>query len=360
MRINSFEAVNFKCLNGFKLDFSDFLNIIVGPNASGKTSCLDCIYYLFVLRSTSLTRGVGVIGDFASEALIKGRVEDEKGKKNKIVLISKHSQKTSIDGVETTKSSEFTSDAAIISFNNDDVFSVTGAPLDRRKMMNIVFCQSSNEYAELLKSYRNIVKEKNSLLKSKGEIDRNLFDVFSSQQFDLMIRIEQLRSAFVEKLNCLIKHYHNVLSSGKEEAQLLLKQNVASDKSKDDFMLLCQKDLQFKTCTCGCHRDDYQFIIDNHLINNRASQGQIKTITLAYKMACLDFLEESKGTTPIILLDDVFGELDKERQNALLEMLQRQGNQVFITTPSLADINEHFIKNANIINLEKGGTTHGQ
>ena len=360
MIISSIEASKFKCLSDLKLKFNDFLNIIVGPNASGKTSCLDCIYYLLVLRSTNLMRGTAVINDQADKTLIKGVFSVEKGQKTKIVLISKYSQKTSIDGREIVKSNEFTSDSAIVSFNNEDIFSVTGAPLQRRKMMNIIFCQCSSKYAELLKSYRNIVKEKNSLLKTKDEIDRDLLDVFSMQQYDLMVKIEELREAFVGRLNERIKHYHQMLSSNKEEAHLVLKRDFANTKTKEDFMNLCHKDLQYKTCTCGCHRDDYQFIIDNHLITNRASQGQIKTITLAYKMACLDLLEDAKGTKPIILLDDVFGELDKERQNALLHLLQSQGNQVFITTPSLADINDHFLENANIINLDRGGTTYGQ
>ncbi len=358
MLIKSIEISNFKKITSLNTSFSDSINILCGCNASGKTSCLDAIHYLMLLRSTSFLKGERLINDFAEQSLIKGAIDTQKGAKTHIVLISKYGQKTSVSGIETKKLTDYVADSAVVSFGNGDVFSIDYDPSHRRKMFNIILCQCDKEYMRLLSEYKKIVKEKNNLLKSSEQVDEVLFETYCQKQYELLSQIEPKLNNYVNWLNKKINNYHWALSNEIEQTKIEIKSNVRIEQGLEFFLEQCKKEVQYKTCLFGCHRDDYVFYINNQAISDRASQGQIKTLALAFKIACAELIESHTGIKPIVLMDDVFGELDKERQNALMNLLINNSYQTFITTPSISDIDERFLKNANIIYLKEGGICH--
>lgn len=357
--IKELKIRNFKGIRDANFVFAPTINIICGNNATGKTTCLDAIQYSFLLRTTSYRKGIELINDLSDEATIELSFLTKKGEKTRMVLISKYGQKMGIDGEEIKRTSDFITGTSIVSFSSDDVNSIIGSPVLRRKMLNIIACQLDHEYLILLNQYSKILKEKKKLLNDDFKIDLFLFETLCEKQFSILVEVENKITQFVNKLNIKIKKFYSLICGQKETASIKLKPNFNVNNGLDEFLKNCNKEIQYRTVLFGCQRDDYIFSIDDDAIIGRASQGQIKSLVLAFKLSCIELLKENTGNDPIVLLDDVFGELDKERQNFLLDFLTEQKNQIFITTPSIADIYPRFIDSANIIYLEKGGVYRG-
>lgn len=355
MKINKLELKQFRCFKSLQLDFDPKVNILCGLNASGKTTIIDAILFLMILRTTSNAKDKDLISFEEKEYLIKGSFSTKNGEKSAIVLNSNNTRKMSQNGVEIKLSSNYIDFASVVSFNSKDIGDIINSPSSRRKMIDVVLCQVDHYYLVALKEYKKIIKEKNALLKSET-IDLYLFEILTKKQYELSSLIESKRIEFLNSLNVEFKKIHLSISSTNEIASIKLITNFY----KKDFFERCKKDLIFKTATCGPHRDDYLFSIDSKDVNLYASQGQLKTMTLSFKLACINLLRDLKQEEPIILLDDVFGELDEIRQNELIKFLLNKKNQVFITTPSIGDIDKTLVDSAKIIYLNKGGLLYEQ
>ena len=354
MIVKSINVVNFKKFKEFDWCFDNKFNIICGMNASGKTSILDAIHYLLLLRTTGMQKKDDVIMHGEQEFALKGDFYIKNREKKLFILNSNNSQKTTIDGAIVKSGIDYTQNSCVVSFNDKDIFSLISSPSTRRKMIDIIICQYNKSYAVALKNYRKIIKEKNYFLKSAlYSKDSNLINALGENQFILSGEIYKGRIDFINSINGLFNHYHLALSDNKEKVSIKIKSDYNSSDSVEDFLKKCERDKTYKTCTWGSHRDDYEFSINNINIINTASQGQIKSLMLSFKLACAALLEDKKQDSPIILLDDVFGELDKKRQNKLVDLLMKQNNQVFITTPTISDLEKNVVGGAHIINLTK-------
>ena len=350
MIIRRIELHNYRRYLNRSFDFDSGINIIQGSNAAGKSSVLEAIHYLILLRSNRAAQDSDMISFDKDETVIKGDFVSKNGSKKMVVLNSKYFKKMNCDGKIIKKASDYVGFADVVSFTTEDIHAISGSPSVRRKMFDMFASQYCPEYIFLLREYKNILKERNTLLKDYSKLtkyDKILLDVVNAKFLDASKKLTNERKKIINQMKGVIEEIHNTLSNGKERCEI---KYVPSYDDKET--LLNERDILYKTSTVGPHRDDIWFYVNTENLSKYGSQGQKKTVMLSFKMSCVKMLEQQNKRKAIILLDDVFGELDPERQNCLLKFIEND-NQTFITTPSLVDIKEELIQKSNIIYLEK-------
>ncbi len=355
MKISKIELFNYRKYIKRTIEFGPNVNLIYGENATGKSTILEAVQYAIMLRSTKTRDDSEMIAFNKSESIIKASFEDQKVKKNVNVLISKYFKKMNCDGVDVKKASDFIGFADVVAFGTEDVFAVSGAPSERRKMLDMFCSQYDYEYMVVLKKYKNLLKERNSMLKEldfQNKHNNILLDILDEKMYEQAVILIEKRKNILTALNSIMKKTHFHLSEKSEKCELMYRINAKELELHNVFKTNKNKDIVLKTTTLGPHRDDFLFYINDNDLSKFGSQGQKKTAMLSFKMACFCLLELKKQRKPIILLDDVFGELDSNRQNNLLKFIKND-TQVLITTPTLSELNEEIIKNAHIIYLEK-------
>ena len=357
MKITNIVLSNFRCFTFLELQMGQNINILCGSNASGKTSVLEAIHYLVTTRSNKTSDFRDSINRKCEQSLVKGVFKTKNTEKTAFVLISKYLKKFGQNGVEIKKATDYFGFSKIVSFNNDDLTVPVGNPSSRRKMFDFMMCQLNDTFLKKLSLYKKMIKEKNSLLKKVnvfGEKEEILLNILNNEIYELSQYISKCRIDFINEINLKLKKIYKRFNHGSEEVEIEYKQSFPYGATLEDYLSYNDKELLEKTSVVGSHRDDYVFMIDGINSSKHASQGQIKSMMVLLKIVYAIVVKEKTGVNPVVLLDDVFGELDKNRQNSVLEILDSD-TQVLITTPSISEINDEILRKANIIYLEKGG-----
>ena len=230
-----------------------------------------------------------------------------------------------------------------------------GNPKTRRKFLDLEIGQISKQYLFNLQNYRKVLKQRNDLLKSmqkQQKQDLMLLDVITDQLVDYQIQLVTQRKDFLTKIEALAQKHYMKLSSTKD---LLGIQYIPSleNNIKEEYIAKYQYDIITGTTNLGIHRDEIEFFINNHSIKTQGSQGEHRTTVLAIKLALIDFIYSFRNEYPVLLLDDVLSELDKIRQNNLLEYVSKN-IQTFITTTDLNEIDLEKMNNYQIFHIESG------
>ena len=214
--------------------------------------------------------------------------------------------------------------------------------------MNREFYQFSRIYHKYYLMYQHLLKQRNSYLKDmrknpKDEMSLAYLETLTSQLAKVALYITKERVSFVQDISKLT--YKNMLniSNGQETLKIKYKSSVLD--AFDDIMRGSTK--------IGPQHDDLEFYINDLDAKMYASQGQQRSIVLSLKLAEINYLKEKTGTYPVLLLDDVLSELDKNRQLKLLDAIN-ENVQTFITTPSISDIKEDLLKKAKVFKIEDG------
>ena len=355
MKLIKIELSNCRQYANIEVSFGPGVNIIYGNNAVGKSSILEAIHYLITLRSSRNATDKEVMRIGTEETVLYGEFFDKNSKKNAIVLISKYFKKMSINDAVIKKASEYVGFADVISFGTEDVDVVSGSPLNRRKMMDLFLSQLDSLYMNRLREYKKILKERNVLLKNKGFADKTnkiLLEVLDNKLAQLSMELTNNRKKIIEEINESLFKIHNQLSGEKDKCLIQYVPSWNLDKGIEQLIVTRNKDFLFETTTIGPHRDDYVFYLEDRELSKYGSQGQKKISMLSFKLACVELLKHKKQRNPILLLDDVFGELDTKRHNFLLKFLEND-LQTIITTPSLRELEKDLVDKAHVIYLEK-------
>jgi DNA replication and repair protein RecF len=212
---------------------------------------------------------------------------------------------------------------------------ITGGSEDRRRFVDSVISQYDAVYLENLIRYNRALQQRNNLLKQfagKNSFQMETLEVWDDQLIKYGEHIHEVRKTFIEKLQPIFQNYYELISGGKEKVGLKLQ----SDLSGNDFESLLKqaisKDRMFQYSTCGIHKDDFEFELAGNPIKKFGSQGQKKTYLVAIKLAQFDFMKEISGLTPILLLDDIFDKLDKNRVEQIVKLVADDHfGQIFIT-----------------------------
>lgn len=346
MFVKSLELCNFRNYTNLNIGFSEGVNILYGDNAQGKTNILEAIYLGGTTKSHKGSKDKELIMMDKPEAHVRLLI-DKDGFTHKIDMHLKRSKSKgiAIDGIPIKKSSELIGLAHMVFFSPEDLSIIKNGPGERRRFIDMELCQLDKVYLHNLTNYNKILNQRNHLLKQIG-LNDHLMDtlcVWDSQLVGYGKLIVERRKILIDQLNTIIFDIHKKLSGYKEELFIKYVPNVEAADFERKLQQTRNKDIITKNTSIGPHRDDIQFLIKGVDLRKYGSQGQQRTSALSLKLAEIEMVKRVVGERPVLLLDDVLSELDRNRQNYLLDSIK--DIQTIVTCTGL----EEFVNNRMVM-----------
>ncbi|MCC6491240.1 MAG: DNA replication/repair protein RecF, partial [Candidatus Hydrogenedentes bacterium] len=322
---------NFRGLSTMSVAPGPGVNLIRGDNAQGKTSILEALLYLATSKShrTNLESELARRGEsgFRIAALVRRQDRDV----NVEAVWWQGSKRIRVNGVNQARVSEILGKIIVVFFSPEDVALVRGSAAQRRTFLDMELSQISPRYLHALQQYRQAVKQRNELLRQQ-QPDDALLDAWDAQLATHGATLMEERRQFVEQLAPGAAQAYEAIAE-KEPMVLGYKPDVRMDASLSEILAASRKtDIRQGMTTRGPHRDDLSFDVDEKAARPFASQGQQKTAALALKLAELDLVRARTGEYPILMLDDVFSELDAGRSRRLLTAIPPEAQCLMTTT----------------------------
>ena len=360
-KLNIFQFRNYDSL---ELTLNPGINIIYGKNAQGKTNLLESIYVLAFTKSHRSFIDNNLIKTGKKNCKIHGTVYSQNIPMQMEIMIGQHQKKIKIDQNEVKRMSDYISKMNIIIFYPEDLELVKGSPGIRRRFLNLEISQMYPHYLTVYNEYTKILKMRNDYLKqvNKGlKIDESYFEILNKYFVEKAVMIYQYRLKFIKLLNenCpaifqnlsglsgLKINYHSAVNLESEDVSEIQKSiYLKMDKVRN-------AEFHLGTTLVGPHRDDMEFYLNEQNVKFYGSQGQQRMVVLAIKLAEINIFYKNKDTMPILLLDDVFSELDDQKKNNLLSYI-KEDVQTIITTTDLKNIDNSILDHAKLIEIEDG------
>lgn len=363
MVIKTLDIQNFRNYSSLKLDLDDKLNIIYGQNGQGKTNLLESIYILGCTNSHRSFTSDNLIKSGEEKSIIKGKLIKDISYNLEIDL-TKSRKQVKIDDKVVTKLTDYIEKMNVIIFSSEDLDLIKGSPIERRKYFNLELSQLSINYYSALNDFNKLLKIRNEYLKELNQniqIDLNYFHILTDYLLNKSIFIYQMRNKFVEKLNNICPPIYEEITGLKGfnikyipsiELENFDKETIKKTL-EDAYNNHLEKEIRLKSTLYGPHRDDFTFNLENHNLREFGSQGQQKMAVIALKLSEIEIFKDFKKTSPIILLDDVFSDLDNIKKNNLLKHIDKD-MQVIITTTDLDSIDKKLLTKAKLIHIDNG------
>lgn len=363
MNVENIRLINFRNYNNVSVEFNENVNVFVGKNAQGKTNLLEAIYMCATGRSFRTNRDKEIINFQKKEAYVGANILV--GRFDKFIELKLDREKTKIirmNKTELKNYKELNTGLSVIVFSPDDLKLIKDGPSERRSFMDMGISQLKPVYNYNLSRYNKILFQRNNILRS-NKFKRDLIgllDVFDMQLSKIGTSIILERSMFVNELYKICRETHNRLTLNNEEIMLKYNSNVPVLENKAEMEKLYLgllkdnngKDIECGSTEIGPHRDDMLTFINNKDAKTFGSQGQQRTIVLTLKLSEVELIKKDRGTYPIVLLDDVFSELDEERRRHLTKSFNEM--QTFITVTDAVDIKSIENLSKSIFHIEDG------
>lgn len=364
MNIENIRLINFRNYKSLNLELNKKVNLFIGKNAQGKTNLLESIYMFAMGNSFRTNRDREIINFDKNEAYVAAKIYT--GKFQKFIEIKMERDKPKrirINKIELKNLRELHSGLNVVVFSPDDLRLVKEGPGERRSFLDLSVSQIRPVYKHNINRYNKILFQRNNLLKSKKTKSDiiNLLDVFDLQLAKVGTEIIIARNEFIRKLSKISNKIHHNLTLGKENIELNYISNVDfnhQDKRiiENDFLEKLKantnRELIIGTTEIGPHRDDIEIKINGIDARAFASQGQQRTIVLSIKLSEVEIIRIDKGSYPVLLLDDVFSELDEERRKYLIKSFNDM--QTIITSTDIIDLKEMTKIDKSIFYIESG------
>jgi len=352
MILSSIQLKNFRSHKDTQLNFSGQLNYIIGGNGQGKTTVLEAIYYLCTTKSSVAKLDGEVVRFRENEFEITGNFKELTENTTRIFYSLQENKKYCFqNGKQIPRSADLIGKFPVVLLAPADHAITQGSPVERRKFVDSVISQASETYLNFLLDYNKTLRQRSSLLfRIKEERKKELLDELDAWTAKLVFsgtEIIKHRIKFIEEFNTYINNsYERIMCSAElpEIKYSFLDENSGGNIEelfKNQVAARRDDELRRASNLVGPHRDDFVFLVNTINLKNYGSQGQHKTFQTALRFAQFFYLKERTGKTPIFLLDDVFGELDKERSQKISEYLKNVG-QAFITLTDFTNFN--FLK----------------
>lgn len=318
------------------VQFGEGINILQGENAAGKTNVLEAIGFLSFGKSFRTQKDVDCIKHGQDSAYIKGSIQKKHGMLTVESLIMRDGKKSlKVNSEPVKRMGELFGNFIAVVFAPEDIKVLKESPQLRRRFIDMEISKLRPTYFFELQEYSKALVQKNALLKSRMKPEQlgKLVDVFNEQLSEHGEKIIKARRAFLKRLEEKAKDVHAHLSGG-EKLSLRYKCSVGGENIKqalyEKLTASLQSEIEQGFSLHGPHREDISVSINGSEIKVYSSQGQIRTAMLSLKLSTLGIAKDDFEETPVLLLDDVFSELDKTRQTSLLEYAK--GVQCFITS----------------------------
>ncbi len=365
MKIQNLNLKNFRNYNKLDISFNDKLNIIIGNNAQGKTNILEAIYYLSITKPISINNDKSIIMRDKEGTSISTVVVDKNSSNKLTVNVTNNGKKLLINSNEIKKHSDFIGKLKVILFTPDSLGIIKEGPGNRRRFLNIEISQLYVRYINILNEFNVILKQRNEYLKiiREGNYNKEYMNILNEKFISLSIDIYKYRKKFIDLLNRYIGSIFKDISSYEGLSLRYITNIDLSDMNNIEKVLMEKIDAGFNrevvygSTLIGPHRDDFSFILEDNDLLLYGSQGQLKMAVLALKLAEIEVFKDICGENPVILLDDLFSELDINKRNKVINYLNKD-MQTIITTTDLSNVDEEYINNSYIFEIENGAVIY--
>ncbi|WP_066713835.1 DNA replication/repair protein RecF [Clostridium sp. Marseille-P299] len=355
MFVKSLELNNFRNYNDLSIELSENTNIFYGDNAQGKTNILEAIYLASTTKSHKGSKDREIIKLDKDESHIR-MILSRDGIDHRIDMhLKKNKPKgVAIDGLPIKKSADLFGIVNVVSFSPEDLSIIKSGPSERRRFIDMELCQLDKIYLHNLINYNKVLNQRNNLLKQLV-FKQNLLDtiyVWDEQLITFGKKLIETRELFIKKLNEIVVEIHKKLSSGKETLTVSYEPNVSFDDFSNKLQTSLQRDIALKVTNYGPHRDDLSFKINDVDIRKFGSQGQQRTSALSLKLAEIEMVKNTINDNPILLLDDVLSELDRNRQTELLSSIDNI--QTIVTCTGMEEFVNSRIQTEKVFQVTNG------
>lgn len=338
MIVKSLELKDFRNYSNLNMQFYNGTNILYGENAQGKTNILEAIYLCGTTKSHKGSKDRELIQFDKHESHIRINIEKKEVPHRIDIHLKKSKAKgVAIDGIPIKKQGELFGMLNLVFFSPEDLYIIKNGPSERRRFIDLELCQLDKIYLHYLTNYNKALLQRNNLLKQISFNSKLLdtLNIWDSKLVEYGKRVINTRNNFILRLNELVYEVHKSLTGGREELFIKYEPNAEEHNFSDKLKRAYERDLNLKMTTVGPHRDDMCFLLKDIDIRKYGSQGQQRTAALSLKLAEIDLVKSIINDNPILLLDDVLSELDRQRQTHLLDGI---GNiQTIITCTGLEE-----------------------
>jgi DNA replication and repair protein RecF len=333
MNIRELELTNFRSYETARFELHPNVTLVVGPNASGKTNLLEAVYTLASTKSFR-AKDRDLIRHDQDFYRIVGRGDETEYALGVQLHGPSMEKRVSQDGTKQTLVGHV-GQIQVTLFEPTHLHLVAGPPEERRKYLDFILCQTDRGYLKTLQAYKRVLRQRNAVLEGiqMEDVRRDIF-VWDVKLAELALEIYSRRQKLLASINTLLPGLYADIAGDAVALELEYVPTVAADDYGAAFMETLARnlprDMGAGFTTIGPHREDFKVHFKNNDITAVASRGEVRTVVLALKLAEMQYSESETAIRPILLLDDVFSELDSNRRSFLLERLHE--HQAIITT----------------------------
>lgn len=358
MVIKSLKLKNYRNYDLLNMEFDSKTNILYGDNAQGKTNILEALYLSGTTKSHRGTKDRDLILFGQEEAHLETIIE-KRGIEFQIDMhLKKNSQKgIAVNKVPIRKASELFGIIHFVFFSPEDLNIIKDGPSGRRRFIDLELSQLDRVYLSNLSNYNRIIQQRNTLLKDLYKQDHlpETLDIWDMQLAEYGTKVIESRKKFIEQVNSIIADIHAKLTGGREKIELSYESSIGNLSLEEALRKNRERDIRMKSTSVGPHRDDLCFLSGNLDVRRFGSQGQQRTAALSLKLSEIELVKRTIHDTPVLLLDDVLSELDKHRQNYLLDSIH--DIQTVITCTGLDEFVNHRFSINKIFHVKNGVVT---
>ncbi|MBI2966835.1 MAG: DNA replication and repair protein RecF [Bacteroidetes bacterium] len=332
MYCRSIQVNDFKNYPSFRVEFIPGFNCLTGKNGSGKTNLLDAVHYLSFCKSFINPIDQQNIRHTCDTAILQGEFMSDSSSENIFCSFRKGTRKIfKRNGREYDRLADHIGLIPLVTISPEDAVIITGGSEERRRFMDTVISQFDKIYLDNLLRYNKALEHRNRVLKeyhSREKPDELSLEIWNEKMIPLAEYVFAKRKKFIEDLVHPLQTFYSLLCNT-EEISVQYVSQLEKSPLAELFARSLQRDLALEFTSSGTHKDDLLFHLDEYPLKKFGSQGQQKTFVIALKLAVLLYLHRQTGRQPILLLDDIFAQLDAARVTRLMQILAGDNKQDF-------------------------------
>lgn len=347
MFLKTLKLKNFRNYNELSFGFTAQITILIGDNAQGKTNLLESIYFLATSKSTKAERDSELVKNDETFLNVQGEIEVKKDDLVELEIAmecteTSQKKRVKVNGVPR-RLADYTGNLAVVLFQPEDINLVTGSPSLRRYFIDQTLSQVDREYKKTIGQYEQIVTRKNRILKlireNVASVDQLLYWIEQQVLFGEIL--SRKRAELFQRLNSHKQRFgHNTFKY------------TASEVTKERLLEYQEREIASASSLVGPHRDDFVFLQDQKDLSKYGSRGEQRTAVVNLKLAEVEFIEQKLNSKPLLLLDDIFSELDTAHRQHVVELSLLQ--QTIIATVEFDQYLRDQFKDFQIVEVEKG------
>lgn len=333
----------FRNLSQVNLELKKGLTLLCGQNGQGKSNLLESIHLLTLGYSPRTSKNTELIAWGATELVAIAQGESLRLPQRHALQLSHKSHRIKINHEEYTQYSKLLGHFGLVMLGPEDLEIIKGGPAQRRHFMDALFSQHSPIYLDALRRYHRTLKQRNALLKMEHLSQDDYWEAMTHQWATEAARVVELRLEYLAEIIEPFKRLYGEISEAAERVHLSYQCPKLKENQNwvEHFMSFAYSHFDTEkrdgATKEGPHRDDLLILISGKIMRSFGSQGQCRTAALCLRLAAAEILHKNRGESPILLLDDVFAELDGKRQKKLAEIV-RQYDQVIAASPEVEGI----------------------